>query len=46
MHDCEGQAMRVHLPGGTIDIGGTYDDMIMDGPARFTFSGSIGGIWT
>jgi diaminopimelate epimerase len=46
MHDCEGQAMRVHLPGGTLNIGGTYDDMIMDGPARFTFSGSIGGIWT
>lgn len=45
-HNCEGHDMRVHLPGGVLKIGGTYEDMIMDGPAKLTFSGSIDGTWT
>ena len=45
-HDCEGQDMRVHLPGGMLKIGGTYEVMIMVGPAKFTFSGEVDGTWT
>ena len=40
--DCEGHGTRVHLPGGTLDISGAYEGMIMNGPASLTFTGQIG----
>jgi diaminopimelate epimerase len=40
-YGCENQDVRVHLPGGTLNIGGTFEEMIMDGAASLTFSGHI-----
>jgi len=31
----------VHLPGGILNVSGTFQDMIMDGAASLTFSGQI-----
>jgi diaminopimelate epimerase len=40
-NSCESRAVSVHLPGGTLNVSGKFQDMIMDGPASLTFSGQI-----
>ena len=44
-HDCQGLDMSVRLPGGTLNIGGAFENMVMDGPAKLTFTGSANVDW-